>query len=394
MGSVSDPTPMGASPDPFADTPLFRELQRILLAGSGPVNWELARQVAIATAATVGDDPEPSEEEHRGVEDAVRMAELAAADLTGMPPQILRAEVVRRARWVEASIEGLRGLFEPVATKVAGLLQQARGETAEEAPEGGGPMIEAVLGQLSPLLMGAQVGTVLGHLGQRTLSQYELPLPREGEPRLLVVGGNLAAFGDEWSLDPVDLRAWVAIHETTHALSLGRPWVGPHVRGLIRELAEGMEFDIAGLEARLAGLDPSNPAALSEAMGDPSELFGGKMTDERRLLVRRFQAFLAAAEGHADHLVAAIGRERLASFSQIEEAMRRRHEGRSEQERMAERVLGLHADEEQYRLGRAFCDHVAGLTDEPTLARMWGSADSLPSMPELEEPTLWLARMA
>jgi hypothetical protein len=25
---------------------------------------------------------------------------------------------------------------------------------------------------------------------------------------------------------------------------------------------------------------------------------------------------------------------------------------------------------------------------------MWGSADSLPSMPELEEPTLWLARMA
>jgi uncharacterized protein (DUF2342 family) len=34
------------------------------------------------------------------------------------------------------------------------------------------------------------------------------------------------------------------------------------------------------------------------------------------------------------------------------------------------------------------------LTDEATLARMWDSAEALPSMPELEEPRLWLARSA
>jgi uncharacterized protein (DUF2342 family) len=28
------------------------------------------------------------------------------------------------------------------------------------------------------------------------------------------------------------------------------------------------------------------------------------------------------------------------------------------------------------------------------VGRMWESAESLPSMPELEEPSLWLARMA
>jgi uncharacterized protein (DUF2342 family) len=27
-----------------------------------------------------------------------------------------------------------------------------------------------------------------------------------------------------------------------------------------------------------------------------------------------------------------------------------------------------------------------------TLARMWGSAEALPSLPEIEEPRLWLAR--
>ena len=58
-----------------------------------------------------------------------------------------------------------------------------------------------------------------------------------------------------------------------------------------------------------------------------------------------------------------------------------------------ERLLGIEMKREQYRLGRAFCDAVADLSDEATLARMWDSADSLPSLPELEEPRLWLARI-
>jgi uncharacterized protein (DUF2342 family) len=31
-------------------------------------------------------------------------------------------------------------------------------------------------------------------------------------------------------------------------------------------------------------------------------------------------------------------------------------------------------------------------TGEATLARMWESADAMPSLPELDEPRLWLAR--
>jgi len=47
---------------------------------------------------------------------------------------------------------------------------------------------------------------------------------------------------------------------------------------------------------------------------------------------------------------------------------------------------------EQYAVGRRFCDTTAEQSDEQTLAKMWDSADALPSLPELEEPTLWLAR--
>jgi putative hydrolase len=169
--------------------------------------------------------------------------------------------------------------------------------------------------------------------------------------------------------------------------------VPDYLHALIRELAEGMEFDLTGLESRIAGLDLSDPQRLSEALGDPGELLGQTISDEQRIRMRRLQAFMSSAEGHADHVMNIAGRKWLPSFPQIEEAMRRRHEGRSQEERLIERLLGLELKAEQYRLGRAFCERVVELTDEDTLSRMWEGPESLPSMPELEEPSLWLARI-
>lgn len=387
--------PGGSGPpdDAFADVPLLREIQRVLFSGSGPVNWELARQIGIASGALGQDDPSPTEEDRRGLEGAVRMSELAVADLTGMdpPPEVTRVEAVRRAEWVEANVRGLQGLFEPGAERLALALAEARraeGPPAEGAPQ----LMEAVLERMAPLLAGAQVGMVLGHLAQRVLGQYELPVPRAEQPALLFVVPNIAAFERDWSLPPDQFRAWVALHETTHAFDLGRAWVRDHFLGLIRELAAAMEFDLAGLQERLEGLDLSDPQKLTEALG--GELLTGALTDEQRLLLRRVQAFMAAAEGHAGHVMDLLGVKMLPEYDRIEEAMKRRHEERSQEERAVERLLGIDMKLEQYRLGRAFCDRVAEQTDERTLARMWDSAEALPSMPELEEPTLWLSRIA
>ena len=48
-------------PEAFRDAPLFRELQRVMSASSGPINWELARQVGVANAVEAGPDREPPE---------------------------------------------------------------------------------------------------------------------------------------------------------------------------------------------------------------------------------------------------------------------------------------------------------------------------------------------
>ena len=379
--------------DAMGDVPLLREIQRVLFSGSGPVNWELARQIGIASGALGRTDAGPTEEDRSRLEGAVRMSELAVGELTGLDPpaEVTTVKAVGRSEWIEASARGLRGVFEPGAERLGRALNEAR-RAEREGGEGEPQILEAVLDRMAPLLAGAQVGMVLGHLAQQVLGQYDLPLPRAEQSALLFVIPNIAALERDWSLPSDQFRAWVALHETSHAFGLGRPWVRDHFLGLVRELAGSMEFDLEGLQQRLEGLDLSDPQNLTEALG--GELLTGSLNDEQLLLLRRVQAFMAMAEGHSGHVMAVLGSRMLPEFVRIEEAMKRRHEERSQEEQAVERLLGIDVPLEHYRHGRDFCDRVAEQTDERTLARMWESPEALPSMPELEEPTLWLSRMA
>jgi coenzyme F420 biosynthesis associated uncharacterized protein len=394
MSPTPEEQPFGVPPgDVWNDVPLFREIQRVLMSSSGPVNWELARQVGIASASWGTEDPAPSEEDRRGFDEVVRVAELQVAGFTGLeaPSDIPRVEAVRRGQWVQANIEGLRALLEPAAAKIGDAIAAAQRDAVPEQAQAG---VAQVLSQLSPLLLGAQVGTVLGTLAQQVLGQYDIAVPRpDGAGALLFVVPNIARFEKEWSLDPTDFRTWIAIHEVTHRFEFARPWALTRFRELIDDFTSTLTLDVEELQQRLASLDPSNPEGMQEMLAGQDSLFGAVMDDEQRLKLRRVQAFMTASEGYGDHVMHALGAQMLPSYARIDEAMRRYRET-EHVDPVFERLLGIEVKREQYRLGRAFCDAVVELTDEATLARMWDSADALPSMPELEEPRLWLARSA
>jgi putative hydrolase len=375
----------------FNDVPLFREIQRVLMTGAGPINWELARQVGIATAVWGKEDPAPTEEDQRGLEGTIRATELHVAELTGLSPpaEVSRVEAFRRAQWVEANIQGLKDLVEPTAMRVAEAFTKAQ---IEDAAAESAQMAQGVLGQLMPLLLGAQAGVVFGQLGARALGQYDVALPRTGPSRLYFVIPNIAEFERDWSLPSVELRAWVALHEVTHRLEFARGWTFGHLRELILDFVSTLEIDVSGLRERLEHLDPNDPEALQGMFQSDQTLFGASSDPEQRLKLARIQSFMAAAEGFGDHVTEVLGRKLLASYGQIEEAAARARED-DENDSVFERLLGIEMKREQYAKGKAFCDRVVEQTDEAILARMWDSAESLPSMPEIEEPTLWLARM-
>lgn len=394
MSQTPEENPFGVpAGDIWNDVPLFREIQRVLMSSSGPVNWELARQVGIASASWGTEDPAPSDADRHGFEAAVRVAELQVAGFTGLeaPSDIPRVEAVRRGQWVQENIEGLRALLEPAATKIGDAIATAQREAMPDQDQAG---VAQLLGQLSPLLLGAQVGAVLGTLAQQVLGQYDIAVPRpEGTGALLFVVPNVLAFERDWSLDPTEFRTWIAIHEVTHRFEFARPWTLTRFRELIDDFTSTLTLDVEDLQQRLATFDPSDPEGMQEMLAGQESLFGPVMDDEQRLKLGRIQAFMTAAEGYGDHVMHTLGARLLSSYARIDEAMRRYRET-EHVDPVFERLLGIEVKREQYRLGRAFCDRVVELTDEATLARMWDSAEALPSMPELEEPRLWLARSA
>ena len=384
--------PFGMDPDALRDAPLFRELQRVMASSSGPVNWELARQVAVATAVEAGADPEPTEEDREILEQAVRVAELQVAGSTGLEPpgDVVEVRAVRRAQWVTANAEGLRGLLEPAARRMGEALTRAM---QEQMPTEIGPM-GALVTQLGPLLQGTQVGQVLGFLAQRVLGQYDVAVPRgEGSGALLFVVPNLAGFERNWSLDRTEFRTYVALHEVTHRFEFARPWARPRFVGLVDDFLSTLTIDVDRIQERLSTIDPSDPESFQRARaGDEDDaMFGAILDDEQRLKLGRIQAFMAAAEGYGDHVMHTLGARLLSTYPRIDEAMRRHRED-ERVDPVFERLLGVEMKREQYEVGSRFCDVVVEQTDEATLARMWDSADAMPSLPELDEPRLWLAR--
>lgn len=384
--------PFGMDPESLRDAPLFRELQRVMGSSSGPVNWELARQVGIATAVEAGPDPEPSAEDQRALEEAVRVAELQIQRFTGIEPpgDIVSVQAVRRADWVTASTASLRSLLEPAAARMSEALDRA---IRDQLPAEAGAMA-GILTQVGPLLQGTQVGQVLGSLAQRVLGQYDVAVPREHDSALLFVVPNLSEAERDWSLDPTEFRTWVAVHEVVHRLEFARAWARERFTEVVDDFLRTLTFDVAAIQERFASLDPGDPEALERALGSEADgaLFGAVMDDEQRLKLARVQSFMAAAEGYGDHVTHGVGAGLLGTYPQIAEAMRRDGEAEAA-DPVFERLLGIEMKREQYVAGRAFCDTVADRAGEATLAQMWDSAEALPSLPELLEPTLWLSRI-
>jgi len=216
-------------------------------------------------------------------------------------------------------------------------------------------------------------------------------LPRPESAAMLFVVPNIAAFERDWSLDAREFRTWVALHEVTHRFEFTREWTLPYLRGLLDDFLSTLRVDVEGLRSRLESLDPSEPEAMQRMLEGEEGLFGTVLDDEQRIKLGRIQAFMSSAEGYADHVMHAIGRKLLASYQRIDEAMRRYREG-EQGDPVFERLLGIEMKREQYAAGRRFCDAVVEAADEQLLARMWDSAEALPSLPEIDEPTLWLAR--
>jgi len=314
-----------------------------------------------------------------------------------LPARLPPLEAVDRSEWIAANLESMRPMLAPLTERMA----KEKGFLA-------GPLRSA-----SGLLLGAQVGALTGMLSQRVLGQYDLALlDASVTPRLLLLAPNLAQAASNLAVDRDELVLWVTIHEITHAVQFsGAPWLREHLGGMLEELLEGLQVTLAGADGEddgkrgwaanlrdgLGGLGGKvpNPAELREMLerARSGQLLRLTLGEDRWQLVERMQAAMSLIEGHAEHTMDAIGAEMLPSLPKLRAAMNRRREHRPLPWRVLERMLGLELKMRQYEIGRRFCDEVVGVGGPQSLARAWSGPHALPTTAELEQPSLWIARM-
>jgi coenzyme F420 biosynthesis associated uncharacterized protein len=298
-------------------------------------------------------------------------------------------------------MEAYTGLVEQAAQRMVDALGRAlaeapaldeEGEQSEALAAMGISSPQVLIAQLGPLLQATQVGQVFGFLAGRVLGDHDVGIPREATGPLRIVLANVEKLERDWSLDAREFRTYVALHQTVHRLQFAQPWLAAHTKTAIDDFLGSMQIDVEEIRSRFSSLSPTDPEAFQNAFSDDDgSMFGVVLDDEQRLKLDRIRALLGAIEGYGDHVAATIGARLLGTFPQIEEAMRRHRED-EEFDPMFARLLGVDVGRQHAELGRTFCSTVVELTDEPTLTRMWASADALPGLAELEEPRLWLAR--
>ena len=382
--------PFELPPDLLGRIPLFAELAKVLSWTGGPVNWDLARQIAVAVAAGEETVHEVGRTESDELGESFRLAEMWLAEGPGLatPSRVATVRATTPARWAERAT-ALREIVDPLAAKV---VASVRDQSGSFAPEGEAAMLGPVMAQMAPVFMGIQAGVVLGTLASSVLGTYDVPMPVAEEGAVDIILPTIDALADSYGLDRRETRLWVALHQAAHrSLFEATPGVSAHFFALFHNYVAALQVDLSGAFDRLQALDVTSPERLREAM-EQEGFFGLIDSPVTAEALGRVQRFLAVLEAYAERAVDAAA-SRLASGPRIAEAMARRRADAGPGERMFQRFVGIDLPQERVRAADDFSRAVLEAGGWTALARVWDDSDALPTADEIESPQSWLDRV-
>ncbi|MGH3343010.1 MAG: zinc-dependent metalloprotease, partial [Carbonactinosporaceae bacterium] len=326
LGSMN-PSDLGAA---------FQRLGQMLAhQGTGPVNWDLAREVARHTVSE-GRDRSVTGRERAQTEEAARLAELWLDPATNVPAAPSGAFAWSRAEWVEATLPVWKQLVEPVAGRVVTAMSEVLpGEMAHMA----GPLV-GLMRTMGGAMFGAQVGQALGSLAGEVVGSTDVGLPLNPEGRAALLPQNVAAFGAGLGLPDEEVRVYLALREAAHQRLFAHvPWLRAHLLGAVESYARGINVDTQRLEDAIGQLDPNNPEALQEALS--SGMFEPEQTPEQKAALARLETSLALVEGWVDTVVDEAAAQRLPSAAALRESVRRRRAAGGPAEQTFATLVGL-----------------------------------------------------
>lgn len=365
---------------------IFEQLFK-LLQSSGPVNWNLAREVTKSLAGPVQPIEPAVSEEYMELAHAAELRISAATDLPS--PTAGELNPTDRATWAAENQQAFRILVEPLSDKLSEI---SDAEGIPGLPENlGGMDMGAMLAPLGPALLGVQAGTMVGFMSHRILGQFDTGIPAMDHDRLYVIVPNLDAFAIDHGVDHRQVRLWAALHEVAFHRIMAVEWVRGRFVTLVEAFYESVRLDLSDLMGRLGSMsDPEEMQRMFDAEPDGNGLLRAE-SDPARLA--DIQAFTAFIEGYADRVVRIAGGELLPGIDRIEEAYNRRRTEPSQAEQFLQQFVGLSLERWRAKDAAAFCDQVVERWGEDALQKVWDDPTNLPTLSELSDPIGWNARV-
>ncbi|GHF68352.1 hydrolase [Streptomyces mashuensis] len=375
FGSLN-PTDLGAA---------FQQLGQMLSYEGGPVNWDMAKQIARQTVAQgTADgrkDASVSAGERAAVEEAVRLADLWLDGVTSLPSGSGTAVAWSRAEWVEATLPVWRDLVDPVAERVGAAMGDV---LPEEMQAMAGPLL-GMMRSMGGAMFGTQIGQAVGVLAGEVVGSTDigLPLGPAGKAALLPV--NIEALGSGLGVPLDQVRLYLALREAAHQRLFAHvPWLRSHLFGAVEGYARGIKVDTSKLEDVVGQLDPAHPEQMQEAL--QQGMFQPEDTPEQKAALARLETALALVEGWVDAVVHAAAAPHLPSAGALRETLRRRRASGGPAEQTFATLIGLELRPRRLRDASRLW---ASLTDARGMEgrdALWAHPDMLPTASDLDDP--------
>ena len=343
-----------------------------------PVDWDLAKRIAVRVA---GEEPLSrsyvGDALHNDFSEFTPLAEELVSAQTGLTSAEgdARARVIDREGWIDANIRSFRRLLRPVL---------AQGTTSTAA------------GGITRKISAAELGTVLGWMSRRVLGQYDLLLAededRDEQDLVYYVGPNILAIEKKFAFDPRQFRLWLALHELTHRSQFtGVPWLRPRFLDLVNQMLDEVDPDPdrikQGLQAfmqmKREGKDPM-------ADGGIAQLFA---SERQRELLDCVGGMMSLVEGHGDVTMSRAAAGHVPHALRFHKVMHERRNSATGVSRVMQKFMGIEAKLAQYQAGEDFIAAIEAERGDDAVDLIWQSADHLPSMAEIRNPSAWMQRV-
>lgn len=341
------------------------------------VDWNLAAVLGGKLAR-----PEPQTTDYtrnQAVEqlaESARASELPVREVTGLIEggEIPEARIVDRPQWIRAAAQSMRAMT------------------------GGGHADGAKPRMLTGRIAGVQTGAVLAFVSSGILGQYD-PFA-DGGGELLLVYPNVIAVERQLRVIPKDFRMWVCLHEVTHRVQFrANPWLAQHMSNALSVLTDDAGDDITKMVGRLA--DHVRDRQVVVKNGEPElgstgviGLLRAVQSEPQRKALDQLLVLGTLLEGHAEHVMDAVGPAVVPSVATIRQRFdQRRQRKQPPLQRLLRALLGVDAKMNQYTKGKAFVDDVVAKVGMQRFNTIWTDAQTLPLPTEIDEPQRWIDRV-